>query len=272
MGELNALAGGDDPAVIYVSGELSGGLRVGSNKTIIGLPGARINGYMLIGPRTASEAANEDLGDDQEGGEHNIIVKNLTIQGGEDTVNINYSHHIWLDHLDITDGSDGILDIVRASDFITVSWSKIHYYRGGGHRLASLVGNREDLGPIDTGRLRITFHHNWWGAGITGRQPRVRFGKLHLFNNLHTSNEGGYCVRCGVHANIRSERNIYIGQEAFDLTNTTEDAVLDTIEDVFINCSGTVGKGNGAFTPPYQYRADPTDGLRATLEANTGPQ
>jgi pectate lyase len=210
--------------------------------------------------------------DGEDGGVHNIIIKNLTINGGEDTININYSHHIWLDHMDISDGSDGILDIVRASDYITISWSKIYYTRDGSHRLASLVGNRNDLGDIDTGRLQITFHHNWWGDGITGRQPRVRFGKLHLFNNLHTSNDTGYAVRCGVHANIRSERNVYVNQEeAFDYSDTTDDAVLESVEDLFINSGSTSGNGT-AFTPPYSYTADPTEGLQAILEANVGPQ
>jgi pectate lyase len=254
MGELNDLAGGDTPAVIHVSGELSGELEVGSNKTIIGLPGARIDGNMVIGEQ------------------HNVIVKNLTIQGGEDTVNINYSHHIWLDHLDISDGSDGVIDIIRATDYLTVSWTKIHYYREGDHRLASLVGNRNDLEDLDTGRLKCTFHHNWWGDGIQGRQPRVRFGQVHLFNNLHTSDEAGYAVRCGVHANIRSERNIYDGQKAFDYGDSSDDAVLESVEDLFIDCTSTDGKGSGAFTPPYPYTADPTAGLRAILEANVGPQ
>jgi pectate lyase len=272
MDALNAQARGDTPAVIYVSGALSGSLVVGSNKTIIGQPGARIDGNIQIGPLDAAEAASSELHPDGEDkGVHNVIIRNLIVNGGEDTININYSHHIWLDHLDISDGSDGIIDIVRASDYITVSWSKIYYTRGGGHRLASLVGNRNDLGEIDTDRLQITFHHNWWGDGIQGRQPRVRFGKLHLFNNLHTSTDGGYAVRCGVHANIRSERNVYVKQDAFDYSDTTDDAVLESVEDLFIDSGSTSGNGT-AFTPPYPYTADPTEGLRAYLEANTGPK
>ena len=37
------------------------------------------------------------------------------------------SHHVWFDHDDISDGSDGNLDITHASDYITISWTKFHY-------------------------------------------------------------------------------------------------------------------------------------------------
>jgi pectate lyase len=272
MAALNEKAGGDAPAVIHVSGELEGSLIVGSNKTIIGLSGARIDGNIQIGAVDADESASIlQHPEGEKDGVHNIIIKNLIVQGGDDTININYSHHIWLDHLDVSDGADGNIDIVRASDYITVSWSKIYYTRGGGHRLASLVGNRNDLGDIDTGRLQITFHHNWWADGIQGRQPRIRFGKLHLFNNLHTSNDAGYAVRCGVHANIRSERNVYVKQDAFDYSDSTDDAVLESVDDLFVDCGSTSDNGT-AFTPPYAYTADPTEGLRDHLEANVGPQ
>jgi hypothetical protein len=37
------------------------------------------------------------------------------------------NRHLWFDHMDISDGSDGNLDITHGADFITVSWTKFHY-------------------------------------------------------------------------------------------------------------------------------------------------
>jgi pectate lyase len=114
-------------------------------------------------------------------------------------------------------------------------------------------------------------HHIWWADGIESRQPRIRFGQVHLLNNVYTSGDASYAIRCGVHANIRSERNVFVGQDAFDYGDSSSDAVLESIEDLFINSSSTNDKGT-AFTPPYQYDADLTAGLRETVEANAGPE
>ena len=45
-----------------------------------------------------------------------------------------------------------------------------------------LVGHDDSNGPRDIGRLRITYHHNWFDGSIQ-RNPRVRFGEpVHVFN------------------------------------------------------------------------------------------
>jgi hypothetical protein len=57
--------------------------------------------------------------------------------------------------------------------------------------------------------------------------------------------------------------------------------VLETIEDLFINCAerttdeegveaGTFGNG-AAFVPPYPYTADPTEALEAAVRDGAGP-
>lgn len=117
--ELTAAAIGTTPAVIQIAASMVGRLRVGSNKTIEGLPGVVFTGHIGFS------------------GSVNAILRNLKIVGfnctdsptdcsaGDDAVTIdNRSHHIWVDHCDISDGSDGNLDIVGASDYVTVSWTK----------------------------------------------------------------------------------------------------------------------------------------------------
>lgn len=74
---------------------------------------------------------------------------------------------------------DGQVDIIRGSDWITVSWNYFH-----DHWKSSLVGNDPTLRDVDSGRLHITYHHNYWRNEGT-RGPAGRFGHQHVYNNLY---------------------------------------------------------------------------------------
>src|SRR5581483_8879696 len=108
VAQLNAAAAGSTPAVIYVQGVLPPGrIVIGSNKTVVGLCGAEVHGHVDV-----SNVSN-------------VIIRNLKIVGygvgncaldpsfdatvgcssGDDAMTIqNNSHHIWVDHCDISDG------------------------------------------------------------------------------------------------------------------------------------------------------------------------
>jgi pectate lyase len=73
---------------------------------------------------------------------------------------------------------DGLLDITRESDLVTVSWSRFLPPRQD-----QLVGS-SDRHTSDEGRLRVTFHHNHWD-GVKERAPRVRWGQVHVLRNLY---------------------------------------------------------------------------------------
>jgi pectate lyase len=45
----------------------------------------------------------------------------------------------------------------------------------------SLVGNDDNAGPTDTGKLNVTYHHNTFIV-VRQRTPRMRFGNAHVFN------------------------------------------------------------------------------------------
>ncbi|MEN8907356.1 MAG: cellulose binding domain-containing protein [Clostridiales bacterium] len=252
--ELKELVKGTTSQVIYVSGKIGGSYSIGSNKTIIGLKGAEIG--------TASFS-----------GSSNVIMRNLILSGGEDTVSVsNKSHHLWFDHLDMRDSNDETLSIVHGSDFITVSWCKYWFTRSGSHRFGGLVGHSDDNSSEDSGKLNVTYHHNWYSDKVIERMPRVRFGKVHVFNNLFESGDTNYVIRCGVHANVLSEKNVFIDQKTcFDLNNSTSDAILQSVDDLFIgSCGGKSGKGGNAFSPPYNYSAEGTNGLADKVRAGAG--
>jgi pectate lyase len=74
---------------------------------------------------------------------------------------------------------DGQVDIIRGSDWITVSWNYFH-----DHWKSSLVGNDPAFRDIDFGHLHVTYHHNHWRNEGT-RGPAGRFGHQHVYNNLY---------------------------------------------------------------------------------------
>ena len=182
MGELQSAASGSNPAIILVEpGNYSGSLSPGSNKTIIGTaPGVKITGSLSIS-----------------GSDHNnLIIRNIAVQGercnsydeckaGADAVYIGKgAHHVWLDHFDISDGQDGNCDITRGGDYITVSWTKFYYTYDKEHRFSNLIAGSDDE-PESVGKLHITYMDCDWGDRVDQRQPRGRFGNIHMLNNYH---------------------------------------------------------------------------------------
>jgi pectate lyase len=295
LAALQSAVKGTTPAVIYVKGVLApGAVAIGSNKTIVGLCGAEIHGH--IGMSKSS----------------NVILRNIKIVGyavgncaldpsydpatgcssGDDALSIQgQSDHIWLDHDDISDGTDGNLDITHADDFITISWTKFHYSSArtdnsgsdstgaNGHRYSNLVGHDDGNASEDTGHLTITWHHNWWADFVMERQPRVRFGRVHVFNNLYTSKGDDYCIGVGVGANLRTENNVFVGVKTpIDTTGYSDStSAIRSTGNVY---SGTLGdapadlKASSVFDPAsvYTYALDDTGGLQAAIESGAGPK
>lgn len=154
-------------------------------------------------------------------GVSNVILRNLTIEAPLDcfpkwdptddnrTGNWNSEYdavvvygtdHVWIDHNTLTDGRhpdserpvyfgkvfqqhDGLTDIVRGSDHVTVSWNSFE-----DHDKNMLIGNGDGLASTDSGKLKVTMHHNRF-EGILQRSPRVRFGQVDVYNNHYVVTE-----------------------------------------------------------------------------------
>jgi pectate lyase len=288
---LQSAVKGNTAAVIYVKGVMAAGsVSIGSNKTIAGICGAEIHGHVEMS------------------GSVNVIVRNIKIVGygvgdcsldpnydsskgcssGQDAISLQKdAHNVWFDHCDISDGTDGNLDITNGADFVTVSWTKFHYTprtdNGGsdstgasGHRFSNLVGGGDGV-TGDAGKLNVTWHHNWWADNVVERQPRVRFGKNHILNNLYTSTSGSYCVRAGIEAQILVENNAFIGVKNPQEFNSTTDqgtAYITSKGNLYSGTSGTQAMGGGGTpftTPPYSYTPDSTADLEAAIRSGAGP-
>lgn len=266
------------PHVIYVKGTMEGTfyLKTG-NKSILGLPGAAIVGSFTVHGSSMDSIVR------------NVVVRNLIIHpaitctgdSGEgscetlgDNFTIKYVRRAWFDHLTVHDGLDGNLDITHGCDSITLSWIRQHYTRTGiAHQFANLIGHSDKNGVEDSLRMRITWHHSLWGDGIRERMPRVRFGKVHLYNNVFASSAANYCIRVAYQADILAEGNAFLGtHDPYDLYSAKAIYPAGRIRmrgNLFRDTDGdTVGTGS-SFDPPYAYALTPNAALEALVTSTT---
>ena len=190
-----------------------------------------------------------------------VGIRNLVFKGAgahddddEDCLQVNHeSKNVWIDHVDIYDGHDGNLDITNASDYITISWAKFSYTSAStGHQFSNLIGNDKKK-TTDRGHLNVTIHHSWWADGVKERMPRVRYGKVHVANNLFDSKDASHCVRAAIEADIRIEKNVFIGVKK-DLDLYTDEGSITAAQmiDNYEENVKTKQAGTGtAFTPGY---------------------
>lgn len=260
-GLRNALSG-SSKRIIEFSGTINGVFNVGSNKTLRGKDAsATIKGSVVL-----SNCKN-------------IILQNFSINGAgssyEDALNLEGNvYNVWADHLAIFDGADGNFDIKTKCNYITISWTKFFYNRGGDHRFSNLI-NSSDSNTGDLGKMNVTLHHCWWGKGVTERMPRVRFGKVHSYNNYFASPGNNYCIRAAKGSSVLIENNYFDGvNNPHEIGNENGTAAAVTANGNLYE-NGTTGskdeKGT-AFTPPYSYEMDDASGIPEMVQKCAGPQ
>ncbi|MET9437327.1 polysaccharide lyase family 1 protein [Streptomyces sp. NPDC006551] len=175
-------------------------------------------------------------------GVDNVVIRNLTLEspldcfpqwdptdGATGAWNSEYdsmvvygSTHVWIDHNTFTDGAhpdsslpryygelyqqhDGELDIVRGADLVTASWNVF-----ADHDKTLMIGNSDSAGATDRGKLRVTLHHNLF-TNVVERAPRVRFGKVDVYNNHFVVPASGYAYSFGVgqESQLVAEKNAF---------------------------------------------------------------
>jgi pectate lyase len=243
----------DGPRIVQVQGtiSISGMNDVASDKTIIGL---------------GSNATITGGGLDVDG-VSNVIIRNLNFRDwGDDGVNLqDGSEHVWIDHNTFSNGSDGALDIKRASDFVTVSWNRFF-----DHDKTMLLGHSDDNGSQDRGHLRVTYHHNWFD-GTNQRHPRVRFGNpVHVFNNYY----GGvtsYGVASTMEAGVLVEGNFFEDtDDPFHLGEGSSPGGSLVARDNHFEGSGSGQTGGSVASIPYSYSMDSASSVRDIVTNGAG--
>lgn len=167
------------------------------------------------------------------GGAHNVVIRNMNfdywtgdaieVHGGGDTQRASniwvhnntfgYGQNLHLANADDPDQAkgDGALDIVNHARNYTVSYN----YFAGSSKVMLIGGG---VGSIS--EHYGTIHHNWF-QGTEERTPRVRNGRLHVYNNLFEDVQGhphhdtlldrntGYGIGAAHNATIWAEGNIF---------------------------------------------------------------
>jgi pectate lyase len=178
---------------------------VGNDATLVGAA-VEIGGVSGSGTQVALKKGAAPM---------NVIVRNLTFldthdcfpewspadgptgnwNSAYDSISIHNATHVWIDHNRFADSRtrddtqpvyfghrfqvhDGLVDITSESDFVTVSWNQF-----ATHDKTMLIGN-SDSATADREHLRVTLHHNLF-EGTGQRTPRVRFGRVHVYNNVY---------------------------------------------------------------------------------------
>lgn len=266
-------------------------LVVASNTTIIGLGE---NSGIKGGTISIKDASN-------------IALRNLTIQDAFDPfpkmedgdgynaewdgIVIDNSKNIWIDHCTFedticlkdedldkvtpSDGEtgknkwqtyDGLLDVKNVSDYVTISYCLFK-----NHDKTSIIGS-SDSETGDEGHLTVTFNNNYY-LNCTQRLPRVRFGKVHAYNNYYTTDGNGrsnsYCFGVGYNAKIYSEANYFddgISIASKMMDNSKPGTIYSTGD---YNYTG-VSSSSVGWTPSYTYTPLSAAEAKADVIENAG--
>jgi pectate lyase len=248
----------------------------------------------------------------------NVIVRNLTIQNPcsaypvwdpndgssgnwnsqYDGININASRNVWIDHNVFTDAPvtddtlavengkvkqchDGALDVKNGSDYVTVSNNRFEL-----HQKNNLIGS-SDSTTSDDGHLTITFHNNHF-QNVAERGPRVRFGKVHLYNNFFEGSKSHpvyahkYSIGVAYKAKIISQNNAFeiVGASSCPnvVTNPGSSSMTGAITDAgsllngaSLNLSSACSFSNQVgWTLPYSVTPLDAASVKASVVGNAG--
>ena len=197
--QLEQYAKGNTPYIIIIENDITGKgnigegaagiqdyISIGSNKTIIG------SGSGITLNKVGFDVKNQQ----------NIIIRNLKITNcNPDALAFRDTHHVWVDHCDLSSSADGLLDFTLGSSYLSVSWTKF-----SNHDKTSICNSGTNHFE-DHGKERATYHHCWFD-NTTQRNPRFGYGLGHVFNNYYTNNSS-YCVGYHTRAKVVVENSYF---------------------------------------------------------------
>jgi pectate lyase len=130
---------------------------------------------------------------------------------------------------------------------------------------------------VSEGKLNITYVFNWWKAA-SQRQPRCRYGEIHVVNNLYTGDNSIGApvlgVSNGFECSVLTENNHFINQgEPIDTGKQAgTGSIQEAVGNLFESCTGNQKGSGSAFTPPYEYKSFmvPASGVRALVQKAAG--
>ncbi|ORY26836.1 pectin lyase-like protein [Neocallimastix californiae] len=257
----------------------------GTNAKIIKVNGViKLSSDVTVNSNTSLIGANKNSGITGAGlkikNAKNVIIQNLKFSyclgSNKDCINAQKSTNIWVDHCEFfsdrnhgKDYYDGLIDFTHACDYITISWNYVH-----DHYKASLIGHSDSNASEDTGKLHITYHHNYF-KNIGSRLPSLRFGTGHIFNNVYENvDTSSVNIRMGAKALV--EGNVFRNAKrpiSTNLDSKQEGSVVQRNNDFGTTANtNSITKTNGLSSVPYKYTADNVKNVYNNVVKSVGPK
>lgn len=195
----------------------------------------------------------------------NIVIRNLAFigpgaidVGGSDLITVRDStEHVWIDHCLLVDGMDGNIDINGHSDFITLSWCRMTYTpRTFIHANTSLVGSSDKEEWNGEDNLNVTYAYCHWDTGCDQRMPMVRFGTVHVLNNLYTCEGNTAAVNPRYHSEVLVE-GCFFGKGVKRQFRQTDSKAYMLRDNVYTE-KFSEPAASGLVSIPYLYKAMPS--------------
>ncbi|TGJ80114.1 hypothetical protein E0Z10_g8658 [Xylaria hypoxylon] len=261
LAQFTAAVQASGPAVVLVSGSLTGAVKVNvtSNKSIIGKAGSSLTGIGLTIL-----------------GQSNVIIRNLksskVLADYGDAVTVQKSTNIWIDSCDFSsdldhdkDYYDGLVDIVHASEWVTVSNTFFH-----DHWKAGLVGHSSSNSAEDSGHLHVTFYGNWYD-NINSRTPMYRFGTGHVFNS-YFSNGGDTVINTRDDAQMLIESSVWENSpiKGIFTNDSNVGPGYAVVRDIDLGGSSNLAPVGTLTSVPYSYTLLGSAKTKASVQATAG--
>ena len=248
-----------------------------------------------------------------------------------DLISVQYARRIWIDHNSFSDGQrtddlypsvwtetvngvnytgsdfkvqhhDGLVDVTRNGDLVTISANAF-----ANHDKSFLIGGTDTVSATaeNPTALRVTFNDNYF-LNLRQRLPRVRYGQVHVYNNLYEGSLTGTFAltnpfTIGQSGKIYAENNLFVvpgasvtnlAGQSISASRTTACRTAGYSEDQCVStffASGTILNGTPVdlqasvlarfpavtatrWNPSsvYTYTVRPTDGLATFVRSNAG--
>ncbi|HEX7201997.1 MAG TPA: right-handed parallel beta-helix repeat-containing protein, partial [Arthrobacter sp.] len=261
--ELKDYAGADEPLVIFISGSLAATdyikIPVAANKSFIGVgAGAEVvnAGFKLINVS-------------------NVIFRNFTIRDSyipgdwdgkrpdndRDGIQLDTTHHVWVDHMAIQRMGDGLIDTRKDSDLVTYSWNVF-------------ADNNKALGVGWTANAvtRMTIHHNWIRNTTQRNFSLDNTAAAHVYNNF-LQDIGQYGMMGRNAAKVVLEGNSFSAVQDPIVAKDPATEVVNR-DNVFNGTRGRKDNVGAAFDPTqnYSYQKDDAARVPEIVAAGAGPR
>jgi pectate lyase len=261
--ELTDYAAAEEPLVIFIRGSLAATeyvkIPVAANKSFIGTgAGAEVvnAGFKLINTS-------------------NVIFRNFTIRDSyipgdwdgkrpdndRDGIQLDTTHHVWVDHMKIQRMGDGLIDTRKDSDLVTYSWNVF-------------ADNNKALGVGWTSNAvtRMTIHHNWIRNTTQRNFSLDNTAAAHVYNN-YLQDVGQYGMMGRNAAKVVLEANTFTAVQDPIVAKDPDTEVVNR-DNIFNGTRGRKDNVGAAFDPAqnYAYQKDEAARVPDIVSAGAGPR